>query len=58
MSDRRTDEQRCADDFDCDLYRLISRAEQRGWHTIAAALREARPLVRAKMSAEDRERTT
>jgi hypothetical protein len=63
MSDRRTDAQIFADDFDCELYRLIGRAQEQGmtdkrWHKVAEALLEARPLVRSQMSAEDRERTS
>lgn len=51
-----------ANDLDCDIYRLITRAEQASvkdkyWSKVAVALRGVRPLVRAKMSARDRAQT-
>lgn len=59
---QRTDAERFADALDCDLYRLIRRAEEWGakdkyWTKVAAMLREARPLVRVKMCAYDRDHT-
>ncbi len=59
---RRTEDQRFADDLDCDLYRLIMRAEQqsakdRRWRKVVAALRDARPQIRARMHGDDKART-
>lgn len=55
----RQDEEGFADDFDCELYRLISAAEYRGkrdphWRKIADGLHGFRYLVRQRMSEKDR----
>ena len=64
--------QREANEFDCDLYRLIERAQKLGdgarfpmegrhqanWREIARVLRfDARPFVRGMMHNDDREAT-
>lgn len=58
----RTEEQKFADSFDCDLYRLIDRAETYArknirlsphWLEVSARLRDARILVRYKMHEDD-----
>ncbi len=60
--------EKLADEFDCDLYRLIRRTEamidncssdyqKAQWNDVLKHLRLARPSVRTQMSAEDRERT-
>ena len=59
----RTEMQKSANRFDCDLYRLLSGAsnfatsgprEYRAkWDHIAAILHEARPLVRLMMHRDD-----
>lgn len=56
--------ERDADEFDCDLYRLICRAEQRAeastpvsrerWNNAAQLLRRARGYVRQMMNEADR----
>ena len=55
----RQDEEGFADDFDCELYRLILEAEKRGthdrhWRTVSSELHAMRHLVRARMSGKDR----
>jgi hypothetical protein len=64
----RSTNEEAADNFDCDLYRLVRRAEAfadeaRGktrneWDGIVTRLRSARPTVRAMMHAADRKRTS
>lgn len=59
--------ERDADEFDCDLYRLILRAERRAegstpvnrakWDSATRELRGARVHVRQMMSEKDREAT-
>ena len=55
-----------ADSLDCDLYRLISRAERcadtriywrKEWLKVARDLSAARPILRSMMSKADREKT-
>lgn len=59
----RKENERDANDFDLQLYRLITRAQQRSesgdayadrWSTVFWALVDARPTVRGMMAAEDR----
>lgn len=61
-----TPNERAANEFDCDLYRLISRAEvlektdvgcRLHWREIAKQLRTTRTIVRPLMSREDRRAT-
>jgi len=57
-----TPEEKFADEFDCDLFHLISKAEFRGerdkhWLEVAARLRHARIPVRRRMNPKDREAT-
>ena len=59
--------ERSANNFDCDLFRLIDRAQENAkrtsgndrkrWEAALAALRDARPHVRMMMSKEDRRLT-
>jgi hypothetical protein len=59
--------ERDADNFDCDLYRLICRAEQHAdestpanrakWSIAIKHLKNARMPVRTMMSEKDREKT-
>jgi hypothetical protein len=59
-----------ADDFDCDLYRMIRRAQENSdaevgmrtarqsqWYKIALALNDVRSLVRTIMHPDDVKRT-
>lgn len=61
MMTTRTADQKLADDLDCDLYRIIIKAERQSkdkrWRQVAKALREARPHIRALMHADDRRET-
>lgn len=64
MITRRTREQRVANEFDRDLYRLIGMAEtcaaetrDQGWKNVIHHLRNARPFVREKMHDKDRAET-
>lgn len=62
MSDNKTPDQKFADRLDCELYRLILRAETRGrkerhWVHVATALRQTRSLIRIRMHPKDREIT-
>ncbi len=55
----RQHEEGFADDFDCELYRLISTADRRGerdklWREVAVGLHSVRHLVRSRMSEKDR----
>jgi hypothetical protein len=63
VRENRTKEQAFADDLDCDLYRLIRRAESEAvrdkyWNKVVRALHDARPFVRHRMHANDRARTS
>jgi hypothetical protein len=57
----RTPEQRFADQFDADLYRLIRHADDRRddtkWYAVFERLTQARLLVLSMMHPEDREAT-
>lgn len=56
----RTKEQKFANELDRKLYMLIVRVERQKeqyWHSVAAALRDARPLIRLRMHQKDRETT-
>jgi hypothetical protein len=64
---RRTRNQIVANEFDCDLYRLLGRADayaaegglaSRKWRDAYNALSQARPIIRGMMSIEDREKTS
>lgn len=64
---RRTRTHKDADNFDCDLYRLIDRAGQYAqadtgpsggqWGSVWADLRKARRVVRDLMHPDDRKET-
>lgn len=71
MADLRTRLQREADSLDCDLYRLICRAERMydgikrhtgpkvgNFHKSLMSLRSARSGIRTLMHADDRSRTS
>lgn len=58
----RTEEQTFANNLDCDLFRLITRAERRGgkdkhWQMVAEALYAARPRIRMRMHPKDVQET-
>lgn len=57
---RRTDEERFADKFDLELFRLVEKAGAQAphWHRISRALRAVRPMVRGMMHPDDRKETT
>ncbi len=57
----RTSDQEFADSLDCDLYRLIGKAEYRAihkkakyWLAVAELLKAARPKIRARMHPKDK----
>lgn len=57
---RPSDPRKWANEFDCDLYRLMARAESRqlpAWDAVAADLRRARVKVRPQMHPNDRKGT-
>ena len=59
---KRTKEQEMANNMDCELYRLVCLAEREAktskhWGRVANALRDARPMIRIRMSAADRAET-
>ena len=55
----RTNDEAFANEMDCDLYRLLLRAERQSkqdkhWCKVVRALRDARPHIRVRMHAKDR----
>lgn len=57
---KRTVDQKFANELDADFYRLLNRVNNQlgsHWIRIAAELRNVRPLIRQRMSEEDRRNT-